>query len=106
MATVQETHDHAKRIIRDGLNLRFKGAVDFQEVRITPRAGADDQEYLDVQVIYEGSPSDIDPSLLNSLYRSIEDELHAIGINDVPSISYREKSEDSAWGATDGTTEK
>ena len=97
MTTVQETYDEASRIIRDGLNVCFDGAVDFSEVRITPRDGADEEQYLDVQVIYDGSPSDMDPGLLNSLYHTIEDELRAIGIQEVPVISYRVKAEDGYW---------
>ena len=97
MATSQETHDKAKSIIQDGLDTHFQGKVRFHEVRITPRSGADDEEYLDVQVIYVGKPSDLNPGLLNSLYGVIESDLRAIGVEKIPTISYREKTEDSEW---------
>ena len=54
MVTSIEVHEKAKDIIRVGLDAQFKGKVRFDEIRITPRPGADDEEYLDVQVIYEG----------------------------------------------------
>jgi hypothetical protein len=94
MVTLQETHEKAKTIIRDGLDAQFQGKVRFREVRITPRLGAEDEEYLDIQVIYAGKPADLNPRLLNSLYGTIEDDLRAIGIEKIPSISYREETED------------
>ncbi len=94
MVTLQEAHEKAKTIIRDGLDAQFQGKVRFQEVRITPRLGAEDEEYLDIQVIYAGNPADLHPRLLNSLYGTIEDDLRAIGIKKIPSISYREETED------------
>ena len=75
----------------------FQGKVRFHEVRINPRSGADDEEYLDIQVIYIGKPSDLDHGLLNSLYGVIKADLRAIGVQKIPSISYREKTEDGEW---------
>ena len=97
MVTVEEAHAKAKTIIRDGLDAQFQGKVHFSEVRITLRLGAGDEEYLDIQVIYAGKPTDLNPGLLNSLYGTIEDDLRAIGIEKIPSISYREVTEDRAW---------
>ena len=97
MVTLQESHERAKTIIQDGLNALFQGKIRFREVRITPRLGAGDEEYLDVQVIYAGVPADLNPRLLKSLYGTIEDDLRAIGIEKIPSISYREETEDRAW---------
>ena len=94
MVTLQEAHEKAKTIIRNGLDAQFQGKVRFREVRITPRLGAGDEEYLDIQVIYAGKPADLNPRLLNSLYGTIEDDLQAIGIKKIPSISYREATED------------
>ncbi len=97
MVTTHEAHEKAKKIIQDALDAQFQGIVRFHEIRITARPGPDDGEYLDVQVIYIGKPSDLNPRLLNSLYATIEDDLTAIGIEKIPSISYREKTEDSEW---------
>ena len=97
MVTPQETHERAKDIIQKGLDAHFQGKVRFHEVRITPRSGADDEEYLDIQVIYANKPSDPNPGLLKSLYGVIESDLRAIGVEKIPSISYREKTEDGEW---------
>ena len=42
----------------------------------------------------------MNPRLLNSLYGIIEKDLRAIGIEKIPAISYREKTEDSGWSQT------
>lgn len=100
MVTSQDAHEKAKDIIRGGLEAQFQSKVSFNEIRITPRHGDDDEEYLDVQVIYDGRPTDLNPRLLNSLYITIENDLRAIGIEKIPTISYREKTEDSRWSQT------
>ena len=100
MVTSQEAHEKAKEIIRGGLEAQFQGKVRFSEIRITPRPGNNDEEYLDVQVIYDGRRTDLNPRLLNSLYGTIENDLRAIGIEKIPTISYREKTEDSEWTET------
>ena len=100
MGASQDAHEKAKNIIERGLEAQFQGKVRFIEIRITPRPGDDDEEYLDVQVIYDGRPSDLNPRLLNSLYGIIEKDLCAIGIEKIPAISYREKTEDSGWSQT------
>ena len=69
----------------------------FGSIRITSRPGPDDDEYLDVLVVYDGRREDIQAQVLNSLYERIGDDLRGIGIEKNPSISYRDKTEDSEW---------
>ena len=97
MVSSQDAQEKAKGIIERGLETQFQDKVRFIEIRITLRAGDDDEEYLDVLVIYDGRPSDLNPRLLNSLYGIIEKDLRAIGIEKIPTISFREKAEDSGW---------
>ena len=59
--------------------------------------GLDDEEYLDVLVVYDGRREDLQAQVLNSLYERIGDDLRVIGIDSNPSISYRDKTEDSEW---------
>ena len=97
MAITAEALEKAENIIRDGLDAQFLGKVGFDSVRITPRPGPDDEEYLDVLVVYESRDADLAAQLLNSLYERIGDDLRAIGIDRSPSISYRERTEHSRW---------
>ena len=48
-------------------------------------------------VVYESRDADLAAQLLNSLYERIGDDLRALGIDRSPSISYRDRTEDSAW---------
>lgn len=99
MAITAEVLEKVQNIIRDGMDAQFLGKVsfDFDSVRITPRPGPDDEEYLDVLVVYESRDADLAAQLLNSLYERIGDDLRAIGIDRSPSISYRERTEHSRW---------
>ena len=97
MAITAEALEKAENIIRDGLDAQFLGTVNFDSVRITPRLGPDDEEYLDVLVVYDSRDGDLSAQLLNSLYERIGDDLRALGIDRSPSISYRDKTEDEPW---------
>jgi hypothetical protein len=97
MAITAEALEKVQNIIRDGLDTQFRGRVSFDSIRITPRLGPDDEEYLDVLVVYDSGDEALVAQLLNSLYERIGDDLRVIGIDKSPSISYREKSEDSEW---------
>ena len=46
-------------------------------------------------VVYDGRREDLQAQVLNSLYERIGDDLRGIGIDKNPSISYRDKTEDS-----------
>ena len=97
MVITTEALEKAQNIIRDGLDAQFRGNVRFDSVRITPRPGPDEEEYLDVLVVYDSGDATLAAELLNSLYDRIGDDLRAIGIDRSPSISYRDKTEDSEW---------
>ena len=95
MVITTEAQEKAKDIIRADLDAQFRGKVRFGSIRITPRPGPDDEEYLDVLVVYEGRREDLQAQVLNSLYERIGSDLRVIGIDKNPSISYRDRTEDS-----------
>ena len=97
MVITTEAQEKAKDIIRADLDAQFRGKVRFGSIRITPRPGPDDEEYLDVLVVYDGRREDLQAQVLNSLYERIGDDLRVIGIDKNPSISYRDKTEDGEW---------
>ena len=97
MAFNTETLEKAQNIIKDGLDAQFQGKVSFDSVHITPRPGPDDEEYLDVLVVYDSRDEDLVAQLLNSLYEQIGEDLRAIGIDRSPSISYRDRTENTEW---------
>ncbi len=97
MVMTTETIQKAQDIIMKGLDTQFRGKVCFDSVDITPRPGPDDEEYLDVLVIYQSEDGNLAAPLLNSLYENIGVDLRAIGIDSIPSISYRDRTENSEW---------
>ena len=97
MVIATEAQEKARDIIRADLDAQFRGKVRFGSIRITLRLGLDDEEYLDVLVVYDGRREDLQAQVLNSLYERIGDDLRVIGIDSNPSISYRDKTEDSEW---------
>ena len=96
MVITADAQEQAKDIIRADLDAQFRGKVRFSSIRIIPRPGSD-EEYLDVLVVYDGRREDLQAQVLNSLYERIGDDLRGIGIDKNPSISYRDKTEDSEW---------
>ena len=95
MTISTETQERARKIIRAGLDAQFKGRVRFADIRSSPMLDQDDEEFLNVSVIYEGDRKGLEPHLCNSLYQGIRDQLVDIGIRTVPSISYVDRADDS-----------
>ena len=95
MTISAETQERAKQVIWKGLNSHFKGKVRFSDVRASAMLDQDEDEFLNVLVIYEGDRKGLEPRLCNSLYQEIRGPLLHIGLCTVPSISYVNKADDS-----------
>ncbi len=83
----------AEATISDNLQIHHRNKVAFQSVTAKPAFDLDDEEYLNVWVIYDGEPNSLDPRLLNSFRRVIVEPLRKLGIHARPSISYIHQSE-------------
>ena len=101
MTISAETQDGAKDVIRRGLKSHFKGKVSFADVHASAMLDQDQDEFLNVLVVYEGDYKRLDARLCNSFYQEIKDQLFAIGLCTVPSISYVGRADD---GRRLGTT--
>lgn len=93
MTISEDQTRQAEAMISDHLQIHHKNKVAFQSVKAKPAFDLDDEEYLNVWVIYDGEPGSLDPRLLNSFYRTIAEPLHSLGIDAKPSISYVHQSE-------------
>ena len=94
MTISADTQARAEGIIRAGLDAQFRGKIKFADVRARPMLDQDEEEFLNVSVVYEGDRKSLEPGLCNSLYQEIEDQLLEIGVCTVPSISYIDKLDD------------
>lgn len=83
--TAQST---AEDIIRSYLNEELAGQVRIVKVLSSPRFGQDDEEFLDVSVIYEGRREALNPDVLNAVYHNISPQLLDNGVDHAPSIGY------------------
>ena len=59
MVIATEAQEKARDIIRADLDAQFRGKVRFGSIRITLRLGLDDEECLDVLVVYDGRREDL-----------------------------------------------
>ena len=95
-----ETQEKAKKIIWDGLDSHFRGRVRFAGIRASAMLDQDENDFLNVLVVYEGDRKGLEPRLCNSLYSEIRDRLFDIGFYTIPSISYVDKGDDAKRTAT------
>ncbi len=93
MTISTETQEKAKQIIWKGLNFHFNGKVRFADVHASAMLDQDQDEFLNVLVVYEGDRKNLEPRLCNSLYQEIRGQLFDIGLYTVPSISYVDKAD-------------
>ena len=96
-----ETQEKAKRVIWDRLDSHFKGKVRFSEIRASAMVDRDDNDFLNVSVVYEGDRKGLEPRLCNSLYSEIRGCLLDVGLHTIPSISYVDKFDDARRGDVD-----
>ena len=94
MTISDEIQKKAKHVIWNGVNSHFKGKVRFADIYASPMLDQDEDEFLNVLVVYEGDRKGLEPHLCNSLYQEIRGQLFDIGLSTIPSISYVEKADD------------
>ncbi len=92
MAIALETQEKAKSIILAGLRAQSHGSVRFCDIHATVRLNAEDEEFLDMVVIYDGPYKDLNIRLLSSLHDGIRTQLHEIGILNVPPVGYTDQA--------------
>ena len=95
MTIPTETQEKAKRVIWKKLDSHFKGKVRFSEIRASAMLDQDDNDFLNVLVVYEGDRKGLEPRLCNSLYSEIRGRLLDAGLHTIPSISYVDRIDDA-----------
>lgn len=80
MTITEREMESVKRIVVDGANRHFPSTVRFQDANVTVRLDIQDEEYLDVQLLYTAPHPVLDGDLMITLYRVIDDPLRAAGI--------------------------
>ena len=88
MAITAEQAAQAKDIIIDCLNVHFQGDMPFREVWTKSGGDFEGMAFLDVWILYEGEPSDLDIGKLNSFDPYLMRVLGEVGIHAIPSVSH------------------
>lgn len=92
MGIALETQEKAKEIILAGLRAQSHGSVRFCDIHATVRLNAEDEEFLDVVVIYEGPREDLNIQSLNALHGEIKPQLVEAGVLHIPPVSYTDRA--------------
>ena len=91
MAISLETQEKAKEIILAGLRAQAHGSVRFCDIHAMVRLNAEEEEFLDMLVIYEGPREEMNIRQLNALHGEVQPQLIAAGILHVPSVGYSDR---------------
>ena len=80
--------ESVKGIILDGAKIHFPPTVQFQDANVTVRLDADDEEFIDVELLYAAPNPVLDGHLMNTLFRVIDEPIRAAGITARTLIGY------------------
>ena len=98
MRITDEQTSQANAITLECLNNHHQNSIPFQQVWTREAYDFHDVPFLDVWVIYDGEPDDLDIARLNSFDTYLMTKLKEIGIHAIPSISYVPRREADQLG--------
>jgi hypothetical protein len=81
-----------RQVILDALSADF-GSVNIVDVRVMDRIESDDGATLQIQVVFEGKPKDLDAAEVSGAVRHVRPKLKEIGEYGFPLFSFLTKSE-------------
>ena len=98
MITAQQA-DQAKGIVRETLGIHNRQRVRFLDVLTKADEDFDGVPFLDVVLVYDGEPGDLDIGILNSYDNHLLTALKDAGINAIPCVDYVSQSDIDQLGA-------
>lgn len=81
------------RFVRMDLEGRFRGAFVFDPILVEPRTDHDGEEYLRIDIVFDGDQRELDPGWTSGLLLRLHLELRELGITSIPSLHFIKKSE-------------
>ena len=93
MVITQPEMEKVKRIILDGARAHFPSTVRFQDANVTVMLDADEEEYIDIELLYIARNPVLDGDLMNTLFRVTDEPLRASGITARTLVGYTEISD-------------
>ena len=97
MPITEQEMESVKAIILAGAKTHFPPPVQFHDANVTVRLDAYDEEFLDVELLYTAPNPVLDGSLMNTLFRVIDEPILAAGITARRLIRYVEINDPTRW---------
>jgi hypothetical protein len=97
MPITERELESVKRIILDGAKIHFPPTVQFQDVNATVRLNADEEEYIDVDLLYTAPNPVLDGHLMITLFRIIDEPIRASGITARTLVHYTDINDPTRW---------
>ena len=85
--------ENARAVVKNALAELFPDDLTFDPIDVEIRTDQDDDEYLNIHIVFEGASEQITPALSGGLIRHIRPQLAELGFPGVPCWSFVEKSE-------------
>ena len=88
MPITEREMDNVKGIILDGVKTHFPPSIQFRDANATVMLDADDEEFINVELLYTAVDPVLDGHLMNTLFRVIDEPIRASGITARTLIHY------------------
>ena len=97
MPITEREMESVKAIILDGAKTHFPPTVQFQDANVTVRLNADEEEYIDVELLYTAPNPVLDGRLMNTLFRVIDEPILAAGVTARTLVGYTDINDPTRW---------
>lgn len=88
MTITKQEMERVKEIVLDGAKTHFPSSVQFRDANVTIMLNADDEEYIDVELLYTAPNPVLDGHLMNTLFRVTDEPMRASGITTRTLVGY------------------
>ena len=82
--------ENVKGIVLDGAKAHFPPNVQFHDANVTVMLNADEEEFINVELLYTADNPVLDGHLMNTLFRVIDEPMRASGITTRTLVHYIE----------------
>ena len=89
--------ERVKEIVLEGAKAHFPPNVRFLDANATIMLNAEDEEIIDVELLYTADNPVLDGHLMNTLFRVTDDPIRASGITARTLVSYTDINDPTRW---------
>ncbi len=97
MPVTEQEMESVKIIILDGARSHFPPNVQFLDANVTIMLGADEEEIIDVELLYTADNPVLDGQLMNTLFRVTDEPIRTSGITARTLVGYTDINDPTRW---------